>query len=431
MSSSPAISVDGLSKRYVIDHQRGREPYGSLRDSIAAVTKRALLGFSRAGAARSKEEFWALRDVGFEIAEGERVGIIGRNGAGKSTLLKILSRITEPTRGRAQICGRVASLLEVGTGFHPELTGKENIFLNGAILGMSRAEIRRRFDEIVAFAEVERFLDTPVKRYSSGMYVRLAFSVAAHLEPDILLVDEVLAVGDGAFQRKCLGRMGQVSRQGRTILFVSHNMQAVRHLCGRAIWLQDGKVRAAGSSEAVVRDYLLQIGDEAAESDLAEVIAGLPRDPVFLLKDVIILQDGRRTTELINGKPVDFHVAYEVRQSTAGLHVYFQLLDEEGGLLVESIHNGDEEPVPVVTPGAYISRVTLPANFLAPRPYTLRFLAGISGVRSLLPEPLTVALSVRSQGIVNRAYPGYHSPAKLMPHLPWQTTRQDPEVSTT
>ena len=429
---SAAISASGLSKRYVLDHRRHREPYGTLRDALARVPHQlAALASGRRAKRGGKEEFWALRDVSFEVGEGERVGIIGRNGAGKSTLLKILSRITEPTRGRATIRGRVASLLEVGTGFHPELTGKENIFLNGAILGMSRAEIRRRFDEIVAFAEVERFLDTPVKRYSSGMYVRLAFSVAAHLEPDILLVDEVLAVGDGAFQRKCLGRMGEVSRQGRTILFVSHNMQAVRHLCSRAIWLKDGGIQAAGSSEAVVRDYLLQIGDEAAAHDLADVIAALPPDPTFVLKDVAILQDGRRTSDLVNGRPVEIRVAYDVRQSAAGLHVYFQLLDAEGTLLVESIHNGDAEPVPVVAPGSYVSRVALPANFLAPTPYTLRFFAGISHVRSLLPEPLTVAINVQSQGIVNRAYPGYQSPAKLMPHLPWQTTRQDLETSKT
>ncbi|MFM6781386.1 MAG: ABC transporter ATP-binding protein, partial [Dolichospermum sp.] len=203
------------------------------------------------------EEFWALKDVSFEIKQGDRVGIIGRNGAGKSTLLKILSRITEPTKGSIKIKGRVASLLEVGTGFHPELTGRENIFLNGAILGMGKEEIKRKFDEIVAFAEVEKFLDTPVKRYSSGMYVRLAFAVAAHLEPEILIVDEVLAVGDAAFQKKCLGKMEDVGKEGRTVIFVSHQMATVTTLCQRAIWLINGKVHQEGNADWITSKYLI------------------------------------------------------------------------------------------------------------------------------------------------------------------------------
>ena len=230
---STVISVENLSKKYVIDHQK-QERHTSLRDALTEgakhFTDKLLHPFSATENGPSHEDFWALKDVSFDIQQGDRVGIIGRNGAGKSTLLKILSRITEPTLGRVSIKGSVASLLEVGTGFHPELTGRENIFLNGAILGMSKAEIRKRFDEIVAFAEVERFLDTPVKRYSSGMYVRLAFAVAAHLEPEILIVDEVLAVGDAQFQKKCLGKMEDVSAQGRTVLFVSHNMAAIKAL---------------------------------------------------------------------------------------------------------------------------------------------------------------------------------------------------------
>jgi lipopolysaccharide transport system ATP-binding protein len=213
---------------------------------------------SQSPSAPASQDFWALKDVSFEVRQGEVVGIIGRNGAGKSTLLKILSRITEPTEGRVKIRGRVASLLEVGTGFHPELTGRENIYLNGAILGMGRAEIKSKFDEIVAFAETEKFLDTPVKRYSSGMYVRLAFAVAAHLEPEILVVDEVLAVGDAAFQKKCLGKMGEVARGGRTVLFVSHNMDAVRRLCGRAVWLESGRVMEDGPVNQTVSQYLLR-----------------------------------------------------------------------------------------------------------------------------------------------------------------------------
>jgi lipopolysaccharide transport system ATP-binding protein len=253
------IEVENLGKRYVLDHQQEREKYTALRDVIAQGVKSALKGFG-GKKTETKEEFWALKDVSFEVKRGEVVGIIGRNGAGKSTLLKILSRITEPTTGRVRLKGRVASLLEVGTGFHPELTGRENIYLNGAVLGMMRQEIDRKFDEIVAFAEVEKFLDTPVKRYSSGMYVRLAFAVAAHLEPEILVVDEVLAVGDAAFQKKCLGKMGDVaSKEGRTVLFVSHNMAAVQSLCQKGIWLNDGQVVRFGDVTQVTSDYL-QVG---------------------------------------------------------------------------------------------------------------------------------------------------------------------------
>jgi lipopolysaccharide transport system ATP-binding protein len=252
------IKVENLSKRFIISHEE-RESYTSLRDVITRKVKRTFsFGEKKTVAPPSTEEFWALKDLDFEIKQGDCVGIIGRNGAGKSTLLKILSRITEPTSGRVTINGRVASLLEVGTGFHPELTGRENIYLNGAILGMSRAEIRRKFDEIVAFAEVERFLDTPVKRYSSGMYVRLAFAVAAHLEPEILIVDEVLAVGDAQFQKKCLGKMEDVSKnEGRTVLFVSHNIAVVKSLCTSAILLKNGLVQSSGDMEEVIKHYLL------------------------------------------------------------------------------------------------------------------------------------------------------------------------------
>lgn len=254
---SSVIQVTGLSKSYTIAHE-GKESYTALRDVMARRAKKifSFPQWLRPGEQATKEEFWALRDISFAVERGDRVGIIGRNGAGKSTLLKILSRITEPTTGQIKISGRVASLLEVGTGFHPELTGRENIFLNGAILGMSRVEIRSKFDEIVEFAEVEKFLDTPVKRYSSGMYVRLAFSVAAHLEPEVLIVDEVLSVGDAQFQKKCLGKMEDVSRnEGRTILFVSHNMAAVKQICNSGIVLQKGQLIYQGSETTAVNYY--------------------------------------------------------------------------------------------------------------------------------------------------------------------------------
>src|SRR6187455_904347 len=263
--SDTVISVEKLSKRYLVGHRlANREYYTALRDVIGREIRnfiRKASDFVRGNQiiqGDEIEEFWALKDVSFEVKQGEVVGIIGRNGAGKSTLLKILSRITEPTEGRVTLRGRVASLLEVGTGFHPELTGRENIFLNGAILGMSKVEIQRKFDEIVDFAEVERFLDTPVKRYSSGMYVRLAFAVAAHLDPDILVVDEVLAVGDAEFQKKCIGKMKDVSESsGKTVLFVSHNMAAVRQLCNHGISLINGELFKEGGIEDIVSDYLI------------------------------------------------------------------------------------------------------------------------------------------------------------------------------
>jgi lipopolysaccharide transport system ATP-binding protein len=256
--SDTVIRVENLGKKYILGHHK-QERYTALRDVLANGAKyfgrRVLKPFRSKVSDPDVEEFWALKDVSFEIKQGDRVGIIGRNGAGKSTLLKILSRITEPTCGRISIKGRIASLLEVGTGFHPELTGRENIYLNGAILGMSKLEIKKKFDEIVAFSEVEKFLETPVKRYSSGMYVRLAFAVAAHLDPEILIVDEVLAVGDAQFQEKCLGKMEDVAKQGRTVFFVTHNTGAVRALCTRGIFLKEGRILSDDSIEQAIRYY--------------------------------------------------------------------------------------------------------------------------------------------------------------------------------
>ena len=287
--SDVIISVEGLGKKYRISHQGEKQRYVALRDVIAQKLKVPFQFLKRnqrseirdqtsdlrpPTSQKSSEDFWALKDVSFEVKRGEVVGIIGRNGAGKSTLLKVLSRITEPTEGRVTLRGRVASLLEVGTGFHPELTGRENVFLNGAILGMSRAEIRRKFDEIVAFAEVEKFLDTPVKRYSSGMYVRLAFAVAAHLEPEILIVDEVLAVGDAQFQKKCLGKMQDVAKGGRTVLFVSHNMSAVLQLTSAGIVLEKGRVIFKGGAEEAVAAYS---GAAASDSTVTFEVEHSPR----------------------------------------------------------------------------------------------------------------------------------------------------------
>ena len=261
----PIIQVKDIAKKYVIRHENA--PYKTFQETIIKAAKAPFNLIKNNGRLPKKEIFWALKDITFDVNRGEVIGIIGRNGAGKTTILKILSRITEPTEGEITLRGRVASLLEVGTGFHPELTGRENVYLNGAVLGMTKKEIDSKFDEIVKFAEVEKFLDTPVKRYSSGMYVRLAFAVAAHLEPEILLVDEVLAVGDIAFQKKCLGKMGDIAKGGRTVLFVSHNMGAIRSLCGSAIWLDNGQTVKKGTAEEVVRDYeetQLKLLDEAS-----------------------------------------------------------------------------------------------------------------------------------------------------------------------
>jgi lipopolysaccharide transport system ATP-binding protein len=272
-----AIKIEGLSKKYIIGHHR-QDQYTTFRDvlmhKLRGLGQRIRHPISPNQEEIEQEELWALRDINLEINQGERIGIIGRNGAGKSTLLKVLSRITQPTEGRFTMNGRVASLLEVGTGFHPELTGRENIFLNGAILGMSRTEIKQKFDEIVDFAETEKFLDTPVKRYSSGMYVRLAFAVAAHLEPDILVVDEVLAVGDTAFQKKCLGKMKEVGSEGRTVLFVSHRMETIENLCDRAILLDNGRVDFIGPVSQAISRYSQQLNNETAYSSLIEQCNG-------------------------------------------------------------------------------------------------------------------------------------------------------------
>jgi len=298
--SHPAIEVTGLSKRYVIEHEARHD---NLRDTLHHAARK-LWRRARWGTDLEREEFWALRDVSFAIQPGEVVGIIGRNGAGKSTLLKILSRITEPSSGKIAIRGRVASLLEVGTGFHPDLTGRENIFLNGAILGMSRVEIRRKFDEIVAFAEIERFLDTPVKRYSSGMYVRLAFAVAAHLEPEILIVDEVLAVGDAQFQKKCLGKMQDVARgQGRTILFVSHNLPTIQRLCASCIYLRQGSIELMAPTPDVMRRY----NDESAPDGGWHYLL---RCPGLDILEVDLLVDGVSTRTVHNGATVTFRAKY-------------------------------------------------------------------------------------------------------------------------
>jgi lipopolysaccharide transport system ATP-binding protein len=355
-----AIRVENLSKQYVIGrNRRGRETF---REALMTALSAPFHYFARERTAVAKEEeFWALKDVGFEIRKGEIVGIIGRNGAGKSTLLKILSRITEPTRGRIEIRGRVASLLEVGTGFHGELTGRENVYLNGAILGMTRSEIDRKFDAIVNFAEVEKFLETPVKHYSSGMYVRLAFAVAAHLEPDILLVDEVLAVGDVQFQNKCLGKMEDVAALGRTVLFVSHNLAAVQRLCSRAILLECQQIKYIGTVETAISKFL---ADGSSLAEAAPLIGALSR--CIEIKSVSINdQEFSHAVEVKPRSEILLRLVLSINDIIRQAKVVVSIWKE--GKKIIDLHDGPQPKD--MSLGLHEVRLSLPAFFLSPGQY--------------------------------------------------------------
>jgi len=383
LNSDAIITVENLSKRYLVGHEsEAAGGYHSLRDSISRQARNLLR--KTADMARGRqiiqgdevEEFWALKDVSFEVGRGEVLGIVGRNGAGKSTLLKILSRITEPTDGRIRIRGRVASLLEVGTGFHPELTGRENIFLNGSILGMTRVEIKRKFDEIVQFAEIEKFLDTPVKRYSSGMYVRLAFAVAAHLEPEILIVDEVLAVGDIAFQRKCLGKMKDVSRDdGRTVLFVSHNIAAIRSLCRKGLYLENGLVKVCGGIDEAVREYIGRGDSDAFDGTIP---AELPREYSTGEARLVRLQlhdrGGNQVHAIVTGEPLDILVRWEVSQPIEEGMIEIGIADSEGRQITQSFSNHGGAPAIRMAEGTHEIRLRI-EDTIFPGRYSL--LAGI------------------------------------------------------
>jgi lipopolysaccharide transport system ATP-binding protein len=417
---TPAVHVENLGKQYrvVVTHS-GRQ---SVREALAAAATaplRRLLG----GGTTRRETIWALRDLNFDVQRGEAVGIIGRNGAGKSTLLRILSRITRPTTGRALLRGRLTSLLEVGTGFHPDLSGRENIFLNGAVLGMSRAQIKSKFDAIVAFAEIEKFLDEPVKHYSSGMYVRLAFAVAAHLEADILILDEVLSVGDTAFQQKCQTRMEQILQQGCTLLLVTHNLHAIATLCSRALYLDQGVLRRDGPPQDVISDYLKQTTQRRDDAGERHWTDDAPGNETIRLRAVRILSGERMTGPVNVQSPVGIEIEYENFRPDARIHTLIQLLEESGVGVLSSASipsfNSDtdvwhDRPRP---PGLYRSRCTLPANLLNEHRYFVSVFIVVDKVQ----------IAVAAHNVIGfQAYDDEFRGAVIgvvRPRLAWQTER--------
>jgi lipopolysaccharide transport system ATP-binding protein len=421
--SDLAVGVEDLGKRYRIGE---RAHYRTIRETFAdlvATPYRALRGRPRwrgVSDAYERNSIWALRHVTFELKKGELLGIIGRNGAGKSTLLKILSRITEPTEGYADVRGRVRSLLEIGTGFHPELTGRENIYLNGAILGMKRAEISRKFDQIIAFAEIERFIDTPVKWYSSGMYTRLAFSVAVHLEPDILIVDEVLAVGDIAFQRKCLGKMEEVSKQGRSVFFVSHMMPAVSRLCKRVLLLNEGRMVVDGPTESVLAEYAHITTGSAADRQWVHVDDAPGNDTVRLRSVRVRLDTGAVSSTVETRQQFAIEMQFDVLRPDVELFPHLQFFNGQGTCLFTS---SPPKPPNTREPGRYTSTCWVPGNLLAEG--VLKVAAAITGknepVAHAYERDAVVIEIIESTGnsssrFVHRAYPGV-----VRPRLDWAT----------
>jgi len=431
----PIIQVENLSKLYRIGLRE--EIHESLVSAVVSLMKRPLMNLQRLRKLstfgenddESEDTIWALKDVSFEVQQGEVLGIIGHNGAGKSTLLKILSRITEPTKGEAKIYGRVSSLLEVGTGFNPELTGRENIYLNGAILGMRKTEIDRRFCEIVDFAEIDRFVDTPVKRYSSGMYVRLAFAVAAHLEPEILLVDEVLAVGDAAFQQKCLGKMGDVAKEGRTVLFVSHNMSAVNTLCQSAIMLQSGQIAYHGNVADTITCYLENVhgGNRNPDHTKASSVA-FPEDPAKPLqvrKVSLTNAQGQKKSCFDYQENVVVNITFDLRVPNRGYLAALLLRDVMGNVVFFSSDDDLHEPaIGGLAPGQYSYQVKLPSYLLKPGRYYFTITLNKKGRvgppldrRDSLPAIEITDLNTR-RGIKK----GFRKAAVVAPEIPWSLT---------
>lgn len=428
--SDTVIQVENLSKRYVIGHQK-QERYSTLRDAIANSAKslkHKIFNSNQKFEDPSYEEFWALKDVSFEIKRGDRVGIIGRNGAGKSTLLKILSRITEPTSGRISIKGRVASLLEVGTGFHQELTGRENIFLNGAILGMSRAEIRKKFDEIVDFAEVENFLDTPVKHYSSGMYVRLAFAVAAHLEPEILIVDEVLAVGDIEFQKKCLGKMGDISQKSeKTVLFVSHNMSAIRRLCSRSILIDKGNIKSDGRTYKVLDNYLKEFFVSNQSLWIGQDRLG---NNLFKLNIVKLRNSLGEYTSSINISESAFvDIFFTITEKGAKIQFAITVTNSNDECVFSSLSNLDtkyhNQPLDI---GEYVSSCCIYGDLLNSGNYYISLNIGHETFNESIIVNNVLKFNAIDDGTLKGDYIGDFG-GDIRPKLKWQTQKIDKSIS--
>jgi homopolymeric O-antigen transport system ATP-binding protein len=415
--AASVLSAKGLSKRYRLG--TGTSSYGRLTESLSEGISSLVSKRKRPSGERTPEYVWALQDVTFEVGEGEVMGIIGSNGAGKTTLLKILSRITEPTTGEARVRGRVGALLEVGAGFHPELTGRENVFLNGAILGMRRAEILRRFDDIVAFAEVERFINTPVKRYSSGMLVRLAFAVAAHLDPEVLVVDEVLAVGDAAFQRKCLGRMGEVATSGRTVLFVSHNMGAVRSLCERALVLDGGRVIFDGSAGDGIAAYMSEVGrlEGGGQVEWSPEDPSRPRtEEIGLVGIRLAAPSGRSQSVFDTDTPIRVEVTYEMYTPMRGTRLVLGLNTPEGEMVLQTTdHRMRPESQ---APGRYRSSATIPARLLNRRSYSVVINFDIPGFRVLLPPAQYLSFTIGGVGHQGSDFPEQW-PGVTCPPISW------------
>lgn len=402
--SDNVITVESLGKRYLLSHQQAGQ-YTALRDVISEHARKLARGAVRRTMSSSprREEFWALRDISFQIQQGDRLGIIGRNGAGKSTLLKILSKITPPTSGRVRLRGRVASLLEVGTGFHPELTGRENIFLNGAILGMKRSEIRRKFDEIVAFAETEKFLDTPVKRYSSGMYVRLAFAVAAHLEPEILLVDEVLAVGDAEFQKRCLGKMDEVAtEEGRTIIFVSHNMGAIKRLCPQTIYLRQGHLERFAKTEQVISEYISQ-GLATRGQVVWEDTDPSAGDAHVRVRGLTMRgQEGEASSDFDFLDPITIEIDYQML--TAAQVRLIISIHNDAGVHVFITNDVEAAAYPITKqPGRYLATCTIPGHLLNDAQYFVTLYVDIPNFKIIVKQEGVLSFRVHAtSGIAAR-----------------------------
>jgi len=424
------VSVQGLGKRYRITH-RQQAPYSALRDVIADRCKALFAGVASrvrrpdrlADAPPAHEDFWALRNVSFELRAGEILGVVGRNGAGKSTLLKVLSRITEPTEGRAVLNGRLASLLEVGTGFHPELSGGENIYLNGAILGMSRVEIRRKFDDIVSFAEIERFIDTPVKRYSSGMYVRLAFAVAAHLEPEILIVDEVLAVGDSRFQKKCIGKIEQVGGEGRAVIIVSHNMATITGLCRRALWLSGGEVRMDDAAERVASSYLREGADQTGDV----VLGNAAPDARFVFERVTLMGPSMRAASVFDVRePIAIRIEYEARDAVSGVEVTLRLYNASGVPIFST--NRSQSVKSALDTGRHSAIIEIPALFLYPGSYTIDLAAHVPHIEVLCHLRSVAAFHVEETGSAMALYAGDGHGVVLL-NVAWQESRRASSLS--